>query len=167
MLPRFSWIMCISWLSSLISLSLSFSVSSFHSWCPHPALLQEFSFTQVWYSNQQPVHCAFSLQRHSASTTQLSCKISVRQVKGHEQLLQVYTSVGEVRFTLMSPLCLQGMSLFSQPRVYFFLKKKKRRRRVSSKQWQLIVTGCQDSKRCMMNRLKLFPDFSPSLQLSH
>ncbi|KAG1958709.1 netrin receptor UNC5D isoform X1 [Pimephales promelas] len=56
---------------------------------------QEFSFTQVWYSNQQPVHCAFSLQRHSASTTQLSCKISVRQVKGHEQLLQVYSSVGE------------------------------------------------------------------------
>ncbi|CAM4542957.1 unnamed protein product [Leuciscus chuanchicus] len=34
-------------------------------------------------------------QRHSASTTQLSCKISVRQVKGHEQLLQVYSSVGE------------------------------------------------------------------------
>lgn len=58
--------------------------------------LQEFSFTQVWYSNQQPVHCAFSLQRHSASATQLSCKISVRQVKGHEQILQVYTSVGEV-----------------------------------------------------------------------
>uniref|UniRef100_A0A672JX33 Netrin receptor UNC5 n=1 Tax=Sinocyclocheilus grahami TaxID=75366 RepID=A0A672JX33_SINGR len=57
--------------------------------------LQEFSFTQVWYSNQQPMHCAFSLQRHSASTTQLSCKISVRQVKGHEQILQVYTSVGE------------------------------------------------------------------------
>ncbi|XP_058631706.1 netrin receptor UNC5D isoform X3 [Onychostoma macrolepis] len=56
---------------------------------------QEFSFTQVWYSNQQPVHCAFSLQRHSASATQLSCKISVRQVKGHEQILQVYTSVGE------------------------------------------------------------------------
>uniref|UniRef100_A0A673JZ56 Netrin receptor UNC5 n=1 Tax=Sinocyclocheilus rhinocerous TaxID=307959 RepID=A0A673JZ56_9TELE len=56
---------------------------------------QEFSFTQVWYSNQQPMHCAFSLQRHSASTTQLSCKISVRQVKGHEQILQVYTSVGE------------------------------------------------------------------------
>ncbi|XP_059404326.1 netrin receptor UNC5D-like isoform X1 [Carassius carassius] len=56
---------------------------------------QEFSFTQAWYRNQQPMHCAFSLQRHSASTTQLSCKISVRQVKGHEQILQVYTSVGE------------------------------------------------------------------------
>ncbi|XP_051971765.1 netrin receptor UNC5D-like [Xyrauchen texanus] len=56
---------------------------------------QEFSFTQVWYSNQQPVHCAFSLQRHRAATSQLSCKISVRQVKGHEQILQVYTSVAE------------------------------------------------------------------------
>uniref|UniRef100_A0A8C1KWA8 Netrin receptor UNC5 n=1 Tax=Cyprinus carpio TaxID=7962 RepID=A0A8C1KWA8_CYPCA len=61
---------------------------------------QEFSFTQVWYSNQQPVHCAFSLQRHSTSTTQLSCKISVRQVKGHEQILQVYTTVGEVRLIM-------------------------------------------------------------------
>lgn len=109
-----------------LSLSLFLSVSSLHSRCPHPALLQEFSFTQVWYSNQQPVHCAFSLQRHSASTTQLSCKISVRQVKGHEQLLQVYTSVGEVRFTLMSSLCLRGLSLFSQPHVYFFLKTKKK-----------------------------------------
>uniref|UniRef100_A0A8C1UUS7 Netrin receptor UNC5 n=1 Tax=Cyprinus carpio TaxID=7962 RepID=A0A8C1UUS7_CYPCA len=63
---------------------------------------QEFSFTQVWYSNQEPVHCAFSLQRHSTSTTQLSCKISVRQVKGHEQILQVYTTVGEADCTVTS-----------------------------------------------------------------
>ncbi|KAI1904686.1 hypothetical protein AGOR_G00008260 [Albula goreensis] len=56
---------------------------------------QEFSFSQVWCSNQQPLHCAFSLERYSPSTTQLSCKISVRQVKGHEQILQVYTSVME------------------------------------------------------------------------
>ncbi|XP_065106374.1 netrin receptor UNC5D isoform X3 [Paramisgurnus dabryanus] len=56
---------------------------------------QEFSFSQVWYTNQQPVHCAFTLQRHNAATTQLSCKISVRQVKGHEQILQVYTSLAE------------------------------------------------------------------------
>uniref|UniRef100_A0A6Q2XLT5 Netrin receptor UNC5 n=1 Tax=Esox lucius TaxID=8010 RepID=A0A6Q2XLT5_ESOLU len=54
---------------------------------------QEFSFSQVWCSNQQPLHCAFSLERYSPATTQLSCKISVRQVKGHEQILQVYTSV--------------------------------------------------------------------------
>ncbi|KAL7836238.1 hypothetical protein AOLI_G00275220 [Acnodon oligacanthus] len=56
---------------------------------------QEFSFCQVWSSNQQPLHCAFSLERFTTATTQLSCKISVRQVKGHEQILQVYTSVAE------------------------------------------------------------------------
>ncbi|XP_041757325.1 netrin receptor UNC5D isoform X3 [Coregonus clupeaformis] len=56
---------------------------------------QEFSFSQVWCSNQQPLHCAFSLEKYSPTTTQLSCKISVRQVKGHEQILQVYTSVAE------------------------------------------------------------------------
>lgn len=64
-----------------------------------PLLLppQEFSFPQVWCSNQQPLHCAFSLERYSPATAQLSCKISVRQVKGHEQILQVYTAVAEVR----------------------------------------------------------------------
>ncbi|KAI4885664.1 hypothetical protein NFI96_026595, partial [Prochilodus magdalenae] len=56
---------------------------------------QEFSFCQVWSSNQQPLHCAFSLERFTTATTQLSCKISVRQVKGHEQILQVYTTVAE------------------------------------------------------------------------
>uniref|UniRef100_A0A672GC06 Netrin receptor UNC5 n=1 Tax=Salarias fasciatus TaxID=181472 RepID=A0A672GC06_SALFA len=56
---------------------------------------QEFSFPQVWCSNQQPLHCAFSLERYSPATSQLSCKISVRQVKGHEQILQVYTAVAE------------------------------------------------------------------------
>ncbi|XP_063752510.1 netrin receptor UNC5D isoform X2 [Eleginops maclovinus] len=54
---------------------------------------QEFSFPSVWCSSQQ--HCAFSLQRFSPNTSQLSCKISVRQVKGHEQILQVYTAVAE------------------------------------------------------------------------
>lgn len=58
---------------------------------------QEFSFPQVWCSNQQPLHCAFSLERYSPAAAQLSCKISVRQVNGHEQILQVYTAVAEVR----------------------------------------------------------------------
>ncbi|CAB1332631.1 unnamed protein product [Coregonus sp. 'balchen'] len=34
-------------------------------------------------------------QRYSPASSQLSCKISVRQVKGQEQILQVYTSVVE------------------------------------------------------------------------
>lgn len=66
--------------------------------CLFPPLpTQEFSFPQVWCSNQQPLHCAFWLERYSPATTQLSCKISVRQVKGHEQILQVYAPVAEVR----------------------------------------------------------------------
>ncbi|XP_074526433.1 netrin receptor UNC5D [Halichoeres trimaculatus] len=56
---------------------------------------QEFSFPQVWHTNQQPLFCAFSLERYSLATAQLSCKISVRQVRGHEQILQVYTAVAE------------------------------------------------------------------------
>ncbi|TDH02271.1 hypothetical protein EPR50_G00171390 [Perca flavescens] len=56
---------------------------------------QEFSFSQVWASNQRPLQCAFSLERYSHSSSQLSCKIGIRQVKGEEQILQVYTSVVE------------------------------------------------------------------------
>ncbi|XP_061622740.1 netrin receptor UNC5D isoform X1 [Phyllopteryx taeniolatus] len=67
---------------------------------------QEFSFPQVWCSNRQPLHCAFSLERYSPGTTQLSCKISVRQVKGHEQILQVYTAVGKTEKELV-PIFMQ------------------------------------------------------------
>ncbi|XP_057216320.1 unc-5 netrin receptor Da [Triplophysa rosa] len=56
---------------------------------------QEFTFSQVWCSNQTPLQCAFSLERYSPAANQLSCKISVRQVKGHEQILQVYTTIAE------------------------------------------------------------------------
>uniref|UniRef100_A0A672SRC1 Netrin receptor UNC5 n=1 Tax=Sinocyclocheilus grahami TaxID=75366 RepID=A0A672SRC1_SINGR len=56
---------------------------------------QEFSFSQVWCSSQSPLQCAFSLERYSPAANQLSCKISVRQVKGHEQILQVYTTIAE------------------------------------------------------------------------
>lgn len=63
---------------------------------PFVPALQEFSFSQVWASSRHPLQCAFLLERYSPSSSQLSCKISVRQVKGEEQILQVYTSVLEV-----------------------------------------------------------------------
>lgn len=63
---------------------------------------QEFSFAQVWSGERRPLLCAFSLQRRSPASTQLSCRISVRQVKGHEQILQVYTAVAEVRRSMRS-----------------------------------------------------------------
>ncbi|XP_069622607.1 netrin receptor UNC5D isoform X3 [Ranitomeya imitator] len=56
---------------------------------------QEVPFSRVWCSNQLPLHCAFSLERYTPATTQLSCKICVRQVKGHELILQVQTSILE------------------------------------------------------------------------
>uniref|UniRef100_A0A3B4CPI1 Netrin receptor UNC5 n=1 Tax=Pygocentrus nattereri TaxID=42514 RepID=A0A3B4CPI1_PYGNA len=56
---------------------------------------QEFGFSQVWGSNQSPLQCAFTLERFSHAANQLSCKISVRQVKGQELILQVYTTVAE------------------------------------------------------------------------
>ncbi|XP_068776710.1 netrin receptor UNC5D isoform X4 [Struthio camelus] len=56
---------------------------------------QEVPFSRVWCSNQQSLHCAFSLERYTPATTQLSCKICVRQVKGHEQILQIQTSILE------------------------------------------------------------------------
>nr|XP_028563508.1 netrin receptor UNC5D isoform X5 [Podarcis muralis] len=56
---------------------------------------QEVPFSRVWRNNQQPLHCAFSLERYTPATTQLSCKICVRQVKGHEQILQIQTSILE------------------------------------------------------------------------
>ncbi|XP_056146444.1 LOW QUALITY PROTEIN: netrin receptor UNC5D-like [Lampris incognitus] len=59
------------------------------------ATCQEFSHSQVWASNQRPLQCAFPLERYSLSSSQLSCKISIRQVKGQEQILQVYTSLAE------------------------------------------------------------------------
>lgn len=72
-------------------------------------MLQEFSFSQVWNSNQHPLHCAFSLERFNVGTMQLSCKISVRQVKGHEQILQVYTCVEEVSSSFVDVLVTRSL----------------------------------------------------------
>ncbi|XP_044000683.1 netrin receptor UNC5D-like isoform X4 [Gambusia affinis] len=72
---------------------------------------QEFSFSQVWASNRCPLQCAFSLERYSLSSSQLSCKISVRQVTGEEQILQIYTSVVEEP----GLLCMPGEPVVSDP----------------------------------------------------
>ncbi|XP_061554159.1 netrin receptor UNC5D-like isoform X1 [Phycodurus eques] len=69
---------------------------------------QEFSFCQVWWGKQRPLQCAFSLERistssSSSSSSHLSCKISVRQVQGDEQILQVYTTVQPENLKLAVP----------------------------------------------------------------
>lgn len=90
---------------------LSLSLSRLVPLPPVFSVLQEFSFSQVWSSNQQPLHCAFSLERFNVGTTQLSCKISVRQVKGHEQILQVYTCVEEVSPCFVDDLLRKSFTL--------------------------------------------------------
>ncbi|XP_076842477.1 netrin receptor UNC5D-like [Brachyhypopomus gauderio] len=66
---------------------------------------QEFLFSQVWYSSMVPLKSAFTLERYSPTANQLSCKITVRQVKGHEQVLQVYTTVAESQKDVVQPDC--------------------------------------------------------------
>ncbi|KAK3524087.1 hypothetical protein QTP70_018007 [Hemibagrus guttatus] len=83
--------------SSNLQISIQ-DVSPHFVWNIKPfATCQEFSFTRVWCSTASPLHCAFSLQCHNTAANQLSCKISVRQVKGHEQILQICTTMAEVR----------------------------------------------------------------------
>lgn len=81
-----------------LSQFLSFMPASLFLW--ETFLSQEVPFSRVWCSSQKPLHCAFSLERYTPATTQLSCKICVRQVKGHEQILQIQTSILEVKCSL-------------------------------------------------------------------
>ncbi|KAJ7423324.1 Netrin receptor UNC5D [Willisornis vidua] len=60
-----------------------------------PCAFQEVPFSRVWRGSARPLLCAFSLERYSPGTTQLTCKVCVRQLKGHEQVLHVQTSILE------------------------------------------------------------------------
>ncbi|KAJ0057260.1 hypothetical protein NL108_002181, partial [Boleophthalmus pectinirostris] len=116
---------------------------------------QEFSFSQVWTAHQRPLQCAFSLERYSHhSSTHLSCKISVRQVKGDEQLLQIYTSVLENEKGVV-PFCSQAdCSVTSQTGSRAFKIPPSIRQRISAtfdsanakgKDWQLLAQKLQIS----------------------
>ncbi|NXS85809.1 UNC5D protein, partial [Erpornis zantholeuca] len=56
---------------------------------------QEVPFSRVWRGSSRPLLGAFSLERFSPATAQLCCKVCVRQLQGHEQLLHIQTSVLE------------------------------------------------------------------------
>ncbi|XP_072341754.1 netrin receptor UNC5D-like isoform X2 [Scyliorhinus torazame] len=57
------------------------------------SVFQEFAFSHIWCRNQQPLPCAFRVERFNSATTQLSCKICIRQRKGDEQIFHLNTSI--------------------------------------------------------------------------
>uniref|UniRef100_A0A3B3HD77 Netrin receptor UNC5 n=1 Tax=Oryzias latipes TaxID=8090 RepID=A0A3B3HD77_ORYLA len=109
---------------------------------------QEFSFSQVWASNQHPLQCAFSLERYSHSSSQLSCKISIRQVTGEEHILQIYTSVVESEKAVVPFFTQSDCTITSQTGSRAFKIPPSIRRRIiatfdaanaNGKDWQLLA----------------------------
>lgn len=63
--------------------------SSLH---PH----QEIPFYHIWNGTQQYLHCTFTLERVSPSTSDLACKLWVWQVEGDGQSFNINFNITKV-----------------------------------------------------------------------
>uniref|UniRef100_A0A4W3H9C9 Netrin receptor UNC5 n=1 Tax=Callorhinchus milii TaxID=7868 RepID=A0A4W3H9C9_CALMI len=68
------------------------------------AKYQEIPFYHIWSGNQRGLHCTFTLERYTLASTELSCKICVRQVEGEGQIFHPFhTPAGNNMATQVGP----------------------------------------------------------------
>lgn len=57
---------------------------------------QEIPFYHIWNGTQQYLHCTFTLERVSPSTSDLACKVWVWQVEGDGQSFNINFNITKV-----------------------------------------------------------------------